>query len=79
MGFQSWIEDSAHHSEEFPTIGEARLANPATPGIAPFSREIGSLSDSYGGLWYVDEYRRTDAGWRISRRIEEKSYVFNMP
>ena len=31
------------------------------------------------GLWYVDEYRRTDAGWRIARRVEEKSYVFNPP
>ncbi|WP_116364004.1 nuclear transport factor 2 family protein [Parahaliea mediterranea] len=31
------------------------------------------------GLWYVDEYRRTDAGWRISRRVEEKSWVFNVP
>jgi ketosteroid isomerase-like protein len=30
------------------------------------------------GLWYIDEYRRTEAGWRISKRIEEKSYVFNM-
>ena len=31
------------------------------------------------GLWYVDEYRRTDNGWRISKRTEEKSYVFNPP
>lgn len=31
------------------------------------------------GLWYVDEYRRTAAGWRISRRVEEKSWVFNAP
>ena len=31
------------------------------------------------GLWYVDEYRRTSAGWRISRRVEEKSWVFNAP
>lgn len=31
------------------------------------------------GLWYVDEYRRTRAGWRISRRVEEKSWVFNVP
>lgn len=31
------------------------------------------------GLWYVDEYRRTDKGWRISRRAEEKSWVFNAP
>ncbi|MAT92844.1 MAG: hypothetical protein CME59_09600 [Halioglobus sp.] len=31
------------------------------------------------GLWYVDEYRRTDRGWRISRRVEEKSWKFNTP
>lgn len=31
------------------------------------------------GLWYVDEYRRTDQGWRIARRVEEKSFVFNPP
>ena len=31
------------------------------------------------GLWYVDEYRRTDAGWRITSRVEEKSWVFNTP
>lgn len=31
------------------------------------------------GLWYVDEYRRTDKGWRICRRVEEKSWVFNVP
>lgn len=31
------------------------------------------------GLWYVDEYLRTEQGWRISRRAEEKSWVFNTP
>ena len=31
------------------------------------------------GLWYVDEYRRTPNGWRISKRVEEKSYLFNPP
>lgn len=31
------------------------------------------------GLWYVDDYRRTPAGWRISRRQEERSWVFNTP
>jgi hypothetical protein len=31
------------------------------------------------GLWYVDEYVRTKAGWRIRRRVEEKSWVFNTP
>ena len=31
------------------------------------------------GLWYVDEYRRTDKGWRICRREEVKSWAFNTP
>ncbi|MBT8138900.1 MAG: nuclear transport factor 2 family protein [Gammaproteobacteria bacterium] len=31
------------------------------------------------GLWYVDEYVRTDAGWRIRKRVEEKSWTFNTP
>lgn len=31
------------------------------------------------GLWYIDEYVRTDAGWRIAKRVEEKSYLFNRP
>ena len=31
------------------------------------------------GLWYVDEYRRTEQGWRIAKRVEEKSFVFNSP
>lgn len=31
------------------------------------------------GLWYVDEYLRTDEGWRITRREEIKSYSFNAP
>jgi hypothetical protein len=31
------------------------------------------------GLWYVDDLVRTDAGWRIGRRVEERCYVDNMP
>ena len=31
------------------------------------------------GLWYLDEYRRTADGWRISRREEIKSWTFNTP
>lgn len=31
------------------------------------------------GLWYIDEYVRTADGWRISRRVEQKSYQFNTP
>ena len=31
------------------------------------------------GLWYHDRYRRTPQGWRISQRVEVKSFDHNMP
>lgn len=31
------------------------------------------------GLWYNDVYRRTDAGWRICERVEQRSWKFNTP
>lgn len=39
----------------------------------------GSTQTYFLGLWYVDEYRRTVQGWRIARREEVKSWVFNTP
>jgi len=39
----------------------------------------GGTQTYFLGLWYVDEYRRTAEGWRISRREEVKSWVFNAP
>lgn len=30
------------------------------------------------GLWYLDRFVRTDDGWRIVERSEEKSWVHNM-
>jgi len=31
------------------------------------------------GLWYIDEMVRTAEGWRITKRVEEKSYMHGMP
>ena len=31
------------------------------------------------GLWYIDTYVRTNKGWRIKTRSEEKSWWFNLP
>ncbi len=39
----------------------------------------GDVQTFFLGLWYVDEYRRDAARWRISSRREEKSWVFNAP
>jgi hypothetical protein len=31
------------------------------------------------GLWYRDDLVRTEAGWRISRRVEERGYMKQFP
>ncbi|MDT7532913.1 nuclear transport factor 2 family protein [Sphingobium sp. SA2] len=31
------------------------------------------------GLWYIHDYVRTPAGWRISRLYEQKCYRMNVP
>jgi len=31
------------------------------------------------GLWYRDEFRRTEKGWRISARYEENCWRYNVP
>ncbi len=30
------------------------------------------------GLWYLDRFVRTEQGWRIAGRSEEKSWAHNM-
>lgn len=48
--------------------------------LNPQNMQIGETTQVFFcGLWYLDEYRRTDSGWRISRREEEKSWVHNTP
>ena len=39
----------------------------------------GKTTTFFLGLWYLDTYVRTDKGWRIQTRSEEKSWVFNTP
>ncbi len=47
----------------------------------PMEMRLGAESTQtfFLGLWYVDTYRRTEDGWRIASRAEEKSWVFNLP
>lgn len=39
----------------------------------------GELRTIFFGLWYIHEYRRTDAGWRITKLYEKKCYNHNLP
>ena len=34
---------------------------------------------AFFGLWYIDQLVKTNEGWRIKERIEEKSFVHNFP
>jgi hypothetical protein len=34
---------------------------------------------TYFHLWYVDKLVRTEKGWRIAERVEEKSHIFAPP
>ena len=54
--------------------GRVMCFNPMEMNLPNGGRQVFLL-----GLWYVDEYRRTPSGWRMSRRAEEKSWVFNAP
>lgn len=57
----------------------------ATGKIACFNPMVvpnpagGSPDTMFLGLWYHDKYLRTAKGWRISERVETKSYDYNMP
>lgn len=31
------------------------------------------------GLWYLDKFIRTPQGWRMTERVEEQCFHFNMP
>lgn len=44
------------------------------PMVVP--REEGGFQMMYFHLWYLDTLLRTDQGWRISERSEEKSHIF---
>lgn len=39
-------------------------------------QENNPLQMTHYGLWYIDKLVRTDKGWRIIERREEKSYTF---
>jgi len=41
--------------------------------------EGGEMHSFMLGLWYNDEYIRTEQGWRIAKRSEEKSWMLNEP
>jgi len=54
--------------------GRIMCHNPQMMNLGEGKRHVFVL-----GLWYLDEYVRTAKGWRIRRRVEEKSWGLNLP
>ena len=54
--------------------GRIMCHNPQVMNLGEGKRHVFVL-----GLWYLDEYVRTSKGWRIRRRVEEKSWGLNLP
>jgi len=55
-------------------LGKIMCFNPMQLHLGDATSEVFFL-----GLWYLDEYENTDAGWRISKRVEVKSFDHNLP
>ncbi|MEI7591625.1 MAG: nuclear transport factor 2 family protein [Actinomycetes bacterium] len=56
--------------------GRTMCFNPMA--VARAADDPGEPRVFFCGLWYLDQFVRTDQGWRISARSEEKSWVHNM-
>jgi hypothetical protein len=44
------------------------------PMVLPVAAEEGKAQIMFCGLWYDDEFLRTAAGWRMTRRVETKCF-----
>lgn len=58
---------------------DIRLAGDTATGRAICLNPM-AMSDTrvgFYGLWYVDSFVRTPAGWRIARRVEERAFAHN--
>ena len=85
---KAWLGPALAHFPDFMHfIGNTLFevdGDAATGKIACFNPMVvpkpeGGSDTMFLGLWYLDRYRRTPEGWRISERVERKSYAHNMP
>jgi hypothetical protein len=68
-GYQHLVANADIRLDGDAASGRIMCLNPMpTPGAA------GASQVTYNGLWYIDAYRRTQSGWRISSRKEERAF-----
>jgi len=73
-GFMHFIGNCLFEVDGDTATGKVACFNPM---VVPMP--AGATDTMFLGLWYLDRYRRTAEGWRITERVERKSYEFNVP
>lgn len=85
---RAWLPDALKHFPGYMHfIGNLLFdvnGDQASGKVACFNPMVvpkpeGGSDTMFLGLWYHDRYVRTKSGWRISERVEKKSYDYNMP
>ncbi len=85
---KAWLGPALSHFPDFMHfIGNTLFdvtGDDATGKVACFNPMVvpkpeGGSETMFLGLWYFDRYHRTRDGWRITERVERKSYEHNMP
>ena len=70
------------HTQHFMANHQIQLESSRATGkvmcLNPIKLE-GKSETFFLGLWYIDEYVRTEQGWRISKRTELHSWNYNAP
>jgi ketosteroid isomerase-like protein len=73
-GFQHMVATSKLSFDGDLATGRTICHNPMV-----IDKGNGETHVFFCGLWYCDTFVRTDAGWRIKERYEEKSFFHNLP
>ncbi|MDY0013761.1 MAG: nuclear transport factor 2 family protein [Rhodocyclaceae bacterium] len=66
-------------NQDFRITGDQASGRVMCLNPMSFPRPEGGVQVAFFGLWYLDEYVRTPAGWRIASRREEKAFDYNSP
>lgn len=74
-GYMHLVGNFAYRIDGDTATGQVACINPIVlPGLIPGLKRTMAI-----GVWYEDEYRLTEQGWRIAQRCERKSFTLNEP
>jgi hypothetical protein len=59
--------------------GDAAAARTLCHNPMYLPEKDGAQQVLFVGLWYLDTFARTPAGWRITTRVQQKGYLHGLP